>query len=175
MTKDECFYLGTIVSKFSFKGEVQIKLDTDEPETYKNLESVLVEINQKLVPFFILQSNLQRSNLLRVKFEDVDDEADALEFLKKDVYLPLTELPELDGDQFYYHEVTNYKVFDKQYGEFGVIKSVDSTSPQALFIIYKGNTEILVPVNDVFIEKIDKANQEIHFNLPDGLLELYLD
>lgn len=174
MTKDECFYLGDIVSKFSFKGEVQIKLDTDEPGAYTNLESVLVDFNDKLIPFFIEKSNLQKTNLLRVKFEDVDDEADALELIKKSVYLPLSELPELDETQFYFHEVIGFQAYDAKEGHFGVIKGIDSNSPQALFLIDQEGKEILVPVNDVFIKKIDKGSQRIDFDLPEGLLDLYL-
>lgn len=174
MTKDECFYLGEIVSKFSFKGEVQIKLDTDEPGAYTNLESVLVDFNDKLIPFFIEKSNLQKTNLLRVKLEDVDNEADALDLIKKAVYLPLSELPELDDSQFYFHEVAGFEAHDDQEGFLGKVKGIDSNSPQALFLIDKDGKEILVPVNDAFIKEIDKDSKRIDFNLPEGLLDLYL-
>ncbi|MFN2260991.1 MAG: ribosome maturation factor RimM [Psychroflexus sp.] len=173
MTKDDCFYLGHIVSKFSFKGELQIKLDTDEPELYQNLESIFVDYRNKLIPFFIEKSNLQKSNLLRVKLEEVDEEADADDLLKRDVYLPLSELPDLGENQFYYHEVSGYKAIDEIHGDIGNIKFVNDQTPQALFVIENHNEEILIPVNDRFIKKIDKPNKTIIFSTPKGLIDMY--
>ena len=68
MRKDECFYLGKIAKKFSFKGEVLVYLDTDEPELYENMESVFVEFNNNLVPYFISTSSLHKNDFLRVRF-----------------------------------------------------------------------------------------------------------
>ncbi|MGB7786681.1 MAG: ribosome maturation factor RimM [Salinimicrobium sp.] len=174
MTKEECFYLGRIVSKFSFKGEVLIKLDTDEPETYLEMESVFVEYDNNLVPFFIEKSSLQKSNLLRVKFEEVDTEEDADDLMKCDLYLPLNMLPELDEDQFYYHEIIGYTVEDANYGTVGVLTGVNDTTSQALFEIEKNGKQILIPMNEQFLQKVDKKNKKILVKTPEGLIDLYL-
>ena len=175
MTKDQCFYLGHIVSKFSFKGELQIKLDTDEPELYEHLESIFVDYRNKLIPFFVEKSNLQKSNLLRVKLEEVDSEADADDLLKRDVYLPLTELPKLGENQFYYHEVIGYKAVDEIHGDIGTIKFVNDQTMQALFFIDYNGKEIIIPVNDRFIKNVDKAEKTIYFQTPEGLIDMYLE
>ncbi|MCC8360990.1 ribosome maturation factor RimM [Salinimicrobium sediminilitoris] len=174
MTKEECFYLGRIVSKFSFKGEVLIKLDTDEPDSYLEMESVFVEYDNNLVPFFIERSSLQKSNLLRVKFEEVDTEEDADDLMKCDLYLPLNLLPELGEDQFYFHEIIGYTVEDENYGTVGTLTGVNDTTTQALFEIEKDGKQVLIPMNDYFLQKVDKKNKVIHVKTPEGLIDLYL-
>lgn len=172
--KEDCFYLGTIISKFSFKGEVLIKLDTDNPKRYVQEESFFVDYHKNLVPFFVEQSQLQKDSLLRVKFEDINTEEDAQDLIKKEVFLPLTKLPDLDEGQFYYHELIGFTVFDQHSDQVGILKAVYDNTPQPLFIIDHKGTEVLVPLTDDFIIKIDKPNKEVHLDLPDGLIDMYL-
>lgn len=174
MTKDDCFYLGKIVKKYSFKGELLAKLDTDEPDLYDNLNAIFVDLRGNLVPFFLESSQLHKSNLLRLKFEDVDTEADADALMKSDLYLPLDLLPKLDGDKFYFHEVIGFTVIDKNYGAVGIIKAINDSTAQALFEIDKDGIEILIPMNDEFIVKVDRKNKLIEVETPDGLIDLYL-
>ncbi|WP_340200793.1 ribosome maturation factor RimM [Ascidiimonas sp. W6] len=174
MRKEDCFYLGKIVKKFSFKGEVMAKLDTDEPEQYENLESVFIALGDNLVPFLIKASSLQKSKLLRLRLEDVNTEEDANALLKKDLYLPLHLLPKLSGNKFYYHEVIGFTIEDENYGVFGIIKSINDSTAQALFEVKKDDKEILIPMNDEFIVKIDRENKKVIVNTPEGLIDLYL-
>jgi len=174
MQKEDCFYLGKIVKKYSFKGELLIKLDTDEPGIYENLDAIFVDLRNNLVPFFIESSQLHKSELLRVKFEDVNDEDDADALLKCDLYIPLEFLPKLEGDKFYFHEVIGFEIKDVNFGKVGVIKSINDSTAQALFEIDRDGVEILIPMNDEFIKKVDKKNKTILVETPEGLIDLYL-
>lgn len=174
MRKEDCFYLGKIAKKFSFKGEVLIYLDTDEPELYEEMESIFVEFNKNLIPFFIENSNLHKGDFLRVKFEDVDNEEQADEIIGSEVYLPLNMLPKLEGNKFYFHEVIGFEIEDQRIGIFGKIVSINDTSAQPLFEVVNGNVEILVPMIDQFLVKIDRENKKVIMNLPEGLVEMYL-
>jgi 16S rRNA processing protein RimM len=183
MRKEDCFYLGKISKKFSFKGEVLAYLDTDEPELYENLESVFVECNKHLVPFFIETSSLHKNDFLRIRFEDIHTEAEAEALLGNDLYLPLKMLPKLTGNKFYYHEVIGFEVQDKRLGYVGIIQSINDTTAQPLFEVLKENTnsissepakEILIPMIDHFLIKIDRENKRVIMDLPEGLIEIYL-
>ncbi|KJD35301.1 ribosome maturation factor RimM [Tamlana sedimentorum] len=174
MKKEDCFYLGKIVKKYSFKGEVLAKLDTDEPEIYQNLDAVFLELKNNLIPFFVEHSQLHKTELLRLKFEDVNSEADADSILKCDLYLPLDLLPKLDEDKFYFHEIIGFTVTDKNFGQVGIIKAVNDSTAQSLFEIDRNGKEILIPMNDEFIVKVDKKQKTIEVSTPDGLIDLYL-
>ena len=174
MQKEECFYLGKIVKKYSFKGELLVRLDSDDPEIYEQLESVFVELDHRLIPFFIEHAQLHKSSLLRVQFEDLLSEEDAEALLGKELYLPLDLLPPLSGNKFYFHEVIGFEVIDQSFGVVGKIKSVNDTTNQALFVIDREGKEVLIPINDDFIVKVDRDNREIRVAVPEGLIDLYL-
>lgn len=175
MHKDDCFYLGKIAKKFSFKGEVLAYLDTDEPELYENLESVFVESNGHLIPFFIVDAYLHKNDFLRIKFEDIDSEEAADRILGSELYLPLEMLPKLEGDQFYFHEVIGFEVEDLHRGSIGQLKAINDSASQALFIIDYNGIEILIPMIDDFIHKVDRTNKRLVLDTPEGLIDLYLE
>lgn len=151
-----------------------IKLDTDEPELYQEMESVFVNLGNNLIPFFIKESLLQKGNQLRVQFEGIKNEEDTESILKAGIYLPLTLLPKLTGNQFYYHEIIGFAVIDQIHGNIGNITGVNDTTAQALFEVEKEGRQILVPMIDQFILLVDRKNKELHLKTPQGLIEMYL-
>jgi 16S rRNA processing protein RimM len=63
---------------------------------------------------------------------------------------------------------------DSVHGDIGAIKSINDSTSQALFEIEKGDKELLIPVNDEIITKVDRENKTIFVTTPEGLVDLYL-
>lgn len=176
MNIEDCFELGIIARTYSFKGEVILHIDSDYPEDYYDLDMFYLLINNKLVPFFIdaiTQTN--KVNQIRVKLEDVNSEEQAERIVKKKVMLPLEELPELDDDQFYYHEIIGYQLIDEKKGVVGEILDVVENPGNTLLEVKMnmGNQLGLFPMNDNTFVKIDKNKKEITLSIPEGLIDLY--
>ena len=172
MLKKNCFFLGTVVAKYSFKGEVLIKLDTDDPSAYQSLQSLLIEQEMGLVPYFVERAKLHKTQLLRVSIEDVKNEIEADKLIGKAVYLPLNQLPKLDDDKFYYHEIVGFEVIESSRGVIGKITDVNDTSSQVLLEVDHKQKTVLIPLVDDLLQKVDKKNKKLHISIPDGLLDL---
>lgn len=171
MNKEECYYLGKITKPYGLKGEVILFLDVDSPEEYADLDSAFVEIKGNLIPYFFQIQNIN-GNKATVAFEDITKE-EALGLVGCELYLPLENLPKLTGNQFYYHEVTGFKIVDSKHGDIGTLQTILDYPAQPLFQIMKGETEILIPLIDQVIDKVDRAQKTIFITAPAGLIDLY--
>lgn len=173
MNIDACYQLGYIVRTHGVKGQVVAFFDVDYPEDYEELESVFLQLNGKLVPFFIHALDIQPNGRIIIKFEDVDSIVEAEKLKNIALYLPLDQLPELDEDQFYFHEVIGYTVVDEQLGELGTIREIYEMPYQDLMAMDYQGVEVLIPVQDELILRADKAAQKLFVNLPEGLVDIY--
>ena len=174
MNKAGCFYLGKIAKLHGYKGEVSLFLDVTNPQDYAGLDAVFIDINTQLTPFFIESIKLKNNGFAAVRLEGVNDEVTAKRILRKDVYLPAEVLPELEGINYYDHEIEGYKVIDSKHGDIGLLESVIDFKVNPLLQILKGEKEILVPLLDGVVTKVDRKKKELHIITPEGLVELYL-
>ncbi len=170
---NDYFYLGNVINPHGFRGELNIYLDTDEPQEYKNMDAVFLNINGSLVPYFITSIKILNQKAI-VRFQDVDDIDKAMLLAKKEIYLPISALPELTGNQFYYHEVLGFDIIDEAFGKLGPIKEVLEYPNQAVLQVFHKGKEVLVPINKTIITKVDREEKCIHINAPDGLIDMYL-
>lgn len=170
----EYFYLGLITKPFGYKGELTVFLDTDEPEKYTNLRAVFLLEGDEYIPYMIDSIELRGGNNAVVKFADVDGE-EAKSLVKMEMYLPITELPPLTGNKFYYHEVIGFQVIDKTKGNIGICKDFIDISNQPIMQVDGDGKEILIPAVDDIFEEVDREKRILQVNAPEGLIDIYME
>ena len=173
MRKEDCYLLGKITRKHGLSGNIILKLDTDQPEFYKNLESIFVEINGLLVPFFIEKIIWQKQDSLNILLKN-STESLVEQVLGKNVFLPLTTLPKLTGNQFYYHEVIGFEVIEEDGKTCGKINSVNDQTPQHYFILDLAQNEVIIPIVKEWILEVNRDEKFIKMKLPEGLMDVFL-
>jgi 16S rRNA processing protein RimM len=167
--------LGYIVRTHGMSGDVVIFLDVDYPEDYEDLDSVYFDIKGDLVPYFVERFNLQKQSKAIVTFEEVNTIEKAQALVGTSLYLPLESLAELEDEEFYYHEIKGYTVIDENKGELGIVREVYSLNGQDLIAMDYQGVEVLIPTSEEIVLKADKENKKLMVNLPEGLLEVYLE
>jgi 16S rRNA processing protein RimM len=161
--------LGRITRIHSLDGSVTVRLEKSNSQNILKMESVFLEIEGRLVPFFISSSEYSGAEILKLKFEDYDSFEKLREFQacrifltsdKKDDTLPI-DITELAG----------FSVFMQDDKFVGSIKEVIKNPQQWLLcVVSDENKEILIPYHDHFIIKADYQKRFIIMNLPDGLI-----
>ncbi|GMQ25994.1 ribosome maturation factor RimM [Algoriphagus sp. oki45] len=175
MNKEQCFQVGRIAKVHGLRGEVNVVLDVDYPEDYEGLEHLFLEQKGRLVPFFLEHFVIQPGGRALAKFEDLNSLDQVEPLVGSEVFLPLAELPELEEDQYYYHELIGFEVFDQTKGLIGPVQIIYDLETQDLLGVTHQGKEVLIPIQDGIITKVDKAAKKVYCQLPEGLLDIYLE
>lgn len=175
MNKQEYFYLGYVQKLHSADGRLKVKLEVDEPGDYRGLDAVFVKIGVDYVPFLVKELSMMQKGLAVMELDDVDDAEQAEVLVGRQLYLPADALPTLSEQQFYYHEIKGFDVVDKNEGKLGRVEDVLEYPGQDLLQVFYNQNEVLIPISDETIEKVDRDTQTLHIIMPDGLLDVYIN
>lgn len=174
MNIEEAFYIGYITKTKGLKGEVQLYFEYNEPELL-NLDVLFAEISGKMVPFFTATYKLHTNSTGNFYFDDIDHIDKAQQLVKKKIYLPLDKMPDRSEDEFHYNDLKGFIVSDETHGELGEIIEVNEYPQQFVATLLYQNKEVLFPLNDDMIVEIDEEERTITVDLPEGLLDLYIN
>jgi 16S rRNA processing protein RimM len=163
--------LGRITKVSGYEGAVTIRLEKIFFENIPQMESVFLEIEGRPVPFFISDIEYSGADILKLTFEDYGSIEKISEFTGCKVLLTTTLAENSKSEDI--HSLTGYQVFTTDDKALGVIREIISNPGQLLLSIRSDSKkEILIPLHEHFIVKIDKKKKTILMDIPEGLTEI---
>ena len=110
---------------------------------------------------------------ITLHFEDVSDVDQAGDLKGCKLFLPLDMLPASKGEDIYLHEYLGLQVIDDG-NELGKIVDYNEASAQIILVMEYQSKEVLFPLIDQVVTKVDKGANKLFVRLPEGLLDVYL-
>ncbi|MFZ7104523.1 MAG: ribosome maturation factor RimM [Peptococcaceae bacterium] len=162
--------IGQIVTTHGHKGELKILPLTDNPERYKKLSEVYLQLPGGFTKMQIENSRLHKNSVI-VKFKEITDMNTAEQY--QHVYLCIEEdqLEELPEGHFYLYEIIGSEVYEGA-DYLGRVKDVIQTGSNDVYVVEKENVkDLLIPALKSIIKKIDVTKKMIDVKLPEGLID----
>ncbi len=173
MFVEDCYKLGYIHKAYGIKGELIVRTELRLSENIiKKWESIFIEINGILVPFFIEQINKKLDVELLIKLEDIKDEIQVKVHVGRNIFIDKEVYQEEENNNVSF-EWIGYNLVDKGNLYIGnVIALIKYPGQDMLEINTKQFDKIMIPAIEDWVISIDTEAKEIVIDLPNGLINL---
>ena len=162
--------IGKVVALFGVRGELKVRLLTDIPNRFAELESVHVGLDHTLQRIQGIRP--YKSEMIVLKLEGIDD-ANAAEALRnQDLSIPLSNLAKLPPDSYYQHDILGLQVITLDGRNLGTIVDIIVTGSNDVYSIKTpGGSQLLIPAIKDVIKQIDLIRHTMHIDPLPGLLD----
>jgi len=169
----EYFKIGKIVAVHGLTGQLVLKHSLGKKTSLKNIKAIFFEENKhSFLPWFIETATVKSDEELFIKLEGVDNREAAKKFLRKDSWLTANDFKKL-ATKSSPISLLGYSIYSNK-KILGEILEVIEQPQQLLCRLEIDGKEVLVPLHEKSLEKIDHKGKKVFVNLPDGLLDIYL-
>ena len=169
----EYFKIGKLVSAFGLKGELILHHNLGKKTSLKGLQAIFIEEKKSaFIPWFIESTRIKSNEEIYLKLQDVNTREAAIKLAQKEVWLTETDFKKFSAKSSPINFL-GYTIIEKE-KELGTILEVIEQPHQLLCRIEIETKEVLIPLHEDTIIKIDQKKKQIIVDLPEGLLEIYL-
>ena len=171
--ENEIYKIGTFNKPHGVHGEL-IFTFTDDIFDKVDCDYIICPIDGIFVPFFIDEYRFKSDTTALFLLDGIDSVEKARMFTNTDVYFPIKHLGKKnDDDVVSYQYFMGFTVYDIHRGLLGVIRYIDDSTANVLFIVEDAaKDELYLPAHSELITDIDHKNRKVTFDLPDGLLTI---
>ena len=166
--------IGKLVAVFGLKGELLLKHALGKKTGLKGLAAIFIEHKKEsFLPWFIVAAIAKNETEVLLQLEGITSREAAIKLLQKEVWIPEADFQKFVSKKLPIN-LLGYSIIHES-EDLGKILELVEQPHQLLCRIEINNKEVLIPLHEETLLKINHSKKEVHVTLPDGLLNIYLD
>ena len=169
----EYFKIGKIVAIYSVKGEVLLKHELGKKTSLKGVQAIFIEDKKdSFFPWFIQSARIKSDTEVYLKLESIDTRETAMKLSQKEIWFNETDFKKFAAKSSPV-SLLGYTIINNK-EPLGEILEVIEQPHQLLCRLEIKGKEVLIPLNENFLQKINHTKKQVNVELPEGLIEIYL-
>ena len=139
----------------------------------KGLKALFLEDrNGSVLPWFIESTRIKSETEIFLKLEGIQTKEAATPILQKEVWLPEEDFQKYAA-RTAPASLLGYEVINEGKSLGNILELIEQPH-QMLCRLEIENKEVLIPLNESSLKKVDQKKKQVVVELPEGLLEIYL-
>jgi 16S rRNA processing protein RimM len=169
----EYYKVGKLVAVHGLKGELLLKHELGKKTSLKGLAAIFIEDKKNsFLPWFIESTRIKTEEEIYIKLEGLNSREDAIKLVQKETWLPETDFKKFAAKSSPV-SLLGYTIINNN-ESLGEILEVIEQPHQVLCRLEIQSKEVLIPLHEQFLQKVDHKKKEVIVQLPEGLLDIYL-
>jgi 16S rRNA processing protein RimM len=149
--------IGRVSRPHGIQGEIKIEyFNPDDPQFFSRYQMIFLQGDKGgPQPYRPLAVRPHKKFILAL-LEGVRTRAEAEQLRGKVVLVDAADLPPLDADEYYWHDILGMRVVTEDGGNVGTITEIFPTGSNDVYVVREGERETLIPAIKEAIVSIDK-------------------
>lgn len=167
----EYIQIGKIVATTGLTGKLIVKHGLGKRSDLK-IKAIFIETAQsEFLPYFIQSVKSKSADETVIQIEGIERPESAKPLIQKPVWVSESDFRSLVSRNAPL-AMLHYQLFDGEL-PIGKIEEVIEQPHQILVVIKVNGKDVLIPLHDQTLRKIDHEKAAVYAELPDGLLDIY--
>lgn len=161
--------IGEIVGIHGIKGTNKLRSYAESLSIFSPGSSILVRDRRGREAIYEIHWVKPHTGTPLILFKGIANRDQAKKLIGAELFIPQSDLPELDEDTYYWHDLIGIGVYTT-IGEFlGRIESIIETGSNDVYVVKDNEKEVLIPALETVVLDIDLAHKRMKVDLPEGL------
>ncbi|MCI8661231.1 MAG: ribosome maturation factor RimM [Lachnospiraceae bacterium] len=168
---EDMLRVGVISSTHGVRGEVKVYPTTDDPNRFKKLKTLMLDIKPEPITLNI-ESVKFFKNMVILKFKEFNNINEIEKYKGRDLLIHRDQAVKLGPNENFIADLIGLQVVTDEGEDFGILKDVLKTGANDVYVIQGKNKEYLFPAIKQCIKQVDINAGTVTVHIMDGLLDL---
>lgn len=162
--------IGKIVGIHGIKGNTKLHSYAESLAVFKSGSSILIRDLRGREAHFEINWVKPHTGIPLLSLKGITNRDEAKPLIGGELFIPQSELPELDEDTYYWRDLIGLEVYTQAEEFLGRIEAVIETGSNDVYVVKKGMAEVLIPALESVVMEIDLQRKRMRVDLPEGLV-----